>query len=318
MYALRLVEPGFQLFRHATGKGIGHLSVDGTVEPGTYRIVSKLTGTVLQVSEHDCAKIVSWELVEKKESQQWYLQRSGGGYRFRNRKHNDLYLSVASTETHAFVTASRYPATWVLLKVGDHYGIQLADHDQLIDLHFGRSTNGNEIHIWPADGKANKTWALDRINDDTGEPHQGKCAQLDEELANKKDRTDKLEKAFVEEKNRADRLEKTLIHGKDRADRLEKTVTQLQHEVVKKDQQIIQQEDTIRRLQGDLEAREPSHLQAKLSQQQDEIASLQAKIDRLEYLVSQVVNKPDAGGRFTADQIVDEGKYLRIASWVSG
>lgn len=68
----------------------------------------------------------------------------------------------------------------------------------------------------------------------------------------KKDCADKLEKAFVEGKNRADRLEKTLIHGKDRADRLEKTVTQLQYEVIEKDQQIIQQEDTIRRLQGDM------------------------------------------------------------------
>ncbi|KDN51175.1 hypothetical protein RSAG8_00804, partial [Rhizoctonia solani AG-8 WAC10335] len=273
VYAMRLVDPGFQMFRRAAGHGVENSSVAKNVEPGTYRIVSGLTRTVLQVSEHDDKKIVSWKLVEERESQQWYLQRSGGGYRFKNQKHGS-YLSVAGTDTHAAVTASKFPSTWILLKTGDHYGIQLADHDQLIDLHLGREADGTEINIWPPDGKPNKTWDLVRINDDSGEPHQGKCAQLDQDLMNEKERTDKLEKM--------------LINEKDRADRLEKTLTRVQYEVIEKDQQIIQLEDTIRRLREDLGARESSDLQAKLSQQQTEIASLQTKIDRLEYLVSQL------------------------------
>ncbi|CEL59708.1 hypothetical protein RSOLAG1IB_03641 [Rhizoctonia solani AG-1 IB] len=59
-------------------------------------------------------------------------------------------------------------------------------------------------------------------------------------------------------------------------------------EAIKKDQQIACNEAIIHKLQGDLEAKESSHLQTKLSQQQTEIAGLQAKIDRLEYLVSQM------------------------------
>ncbi|KAH7343631.1 ricin B lectin domain-containing protein [Rhizoctonia solani] len=165
VYAMQLAEPGLQLFRAAMGQGVGHLPVDETVEPGTYHIANGLTGTVLQVSGHDLTKIVSWKLekdVEKLE-QQWCLQRSGTGYRFKNRKYNDLYLSVASTDTHAFVTASKCPSTWVLLKIGDHYGIKLAEHDKMIDLHFGRRANGTEIHIWPSDGSTKQTWNLVRI-----------------------------------------------------------------------------------------------------------------------------------------------------------
>ncbi|CAE6505442.1 unnamed protein product [Rhizoctonia solani] len=272
-YAMQLVNPGFQLFRRAAGHGVEHSPVDTTVEPGTYRIVSGLTRTALQISEYDDKKIVSWELVEKSESQQWYLQRSGGGYRFKNRKH-ESYLSVASTDTHAIVTASKFPSTWVLLKLGDHHGIKLADHDQLVDLHFGRTTNGTEIHIWPADGKPNKVWELVRISDDSGEPHLGKCAQLDQDLAMEKDRADKLKKILADEKDHAERLEKSL--------------TKVQREVIEKDQQITQLEDTIHQLREALGAKESSHLQEKLAQQQTEIAGLQAKIDRLEYLVSQL------------------------------
>ena len=72
VYAMRLAEPGLQLFRYAAGKGVEHLSIDEMVEPGTYNIVSGLTGTVLQVSEHDRTKVVSWQLekhVEKLEQQ---------------------------------------------------------------------------------------------------------------------------------------------------------------------------------------------------------------------------------------------------------
>ncbi|KAJ1308812.1 hypothetical protein OPQ81_004500 [Rhizoctonia solani] len=251
VYAMQLAGPGFQMFR----SGVGHLPVDSTVEPGTYHIANGLTGTVLQVSEHDHAKVVSWQLVtgEEKLEQQWYLERSGGGYVFKNRKHNDLYLSVASTDTHALVTASKYPSTWNFVKIGERYGIKLGEHDKLLDLHFGRQANGTEIHIWPSDGSSKQTWELVRIS----KPHQEKGAPPHKE----------------QEDNRAEILEKEL--------------EQLKGDMAKRDRQIAEHEDTIRQLRADLEAGVSKDLQAKLSKQQTEIASLQAKIDRLEYIMSQ-------------------------------
>ncbi|KAL5636743.1 hypothetical protein ACGC1H_000648 [Rhizoctonia solani] len=257
---MRLAEPGLQLFRYAAGQGVEHLPIDEAVKPGTYHIVSGLTGTVLQVSEHDRTKVVSWQLekyVEKIE-QQWYLQRSGSGYTFKNRKFNDLYLSVASTDTHALVTASKCLSTWVLLKIGDHYGIKLAEGDKLIDLHFGRKTNGTEVHIWPSDGSAKQTWNLTHIGDGVGESPQEKNSHKAQEFTAKDDRIEKLERE----------------------------VSELKDEVARKDQRIAQDKETIRLLRAELEARESNDFKAKMSQQQTEIASLQAKIDRLEYLVS--------------------------------
>jgi hypothetical protein len=69
-YALRLVEPGINLFRFAMGQGIERFSVDEGVEPGTYRIASGLRDTVLQVSDHDSTKVVAYILAEKQDSQQ--------------------------------------------------------------------------------------------------------------------------------------------------------------------------------------------------------------------------------------------------------
>ncbi|EUC66591.1 ricin-type beta-trefoil lectin domain protein, putative [Rhizoctonia solani AG-3 Rhs1AP] len=261
-YAMRVVDPGFQIFRRAMGYGAERSPIDATVEPGMYRIVNKLTGTALQVSEHDHNKIVSWQHVEERKSQWWHLQRSGSGYRFKNRQHNELYISVASTDSNAIVTASRYPSTWVFLKIGDHYGIKLAEVDEMIDIPFGRKTDGIEIRLWPTDGHwgEKQTWDLVRISDDSDEPHCGKCAQLVQELGSEKEQVGKLKE----------------------------TLARVQLEVIEKNHQISQQQDNVRQLREDLEARESGRLQAKLFQQETEIASLQAKIDRLEYLVSQM------------------------------
>ncbi|CUA69339.1 hypothetical protein RSOLAG22IIIB_03858 [Rhizoctonia solani] len=232
VYAMRLAEPGLQLFRYAAGQGVEHLQVDKTVEPGTYHICrgnSKKNG--------------------EKPEQQWYLQRSGSGYMFRNRKHSDLYLSVTSTDTHALVTASTRPSTWVLLKIGSCHGIKLAEDDKVIDLHFGRTANGTEVHIWPSNESKKQTWRLIRVGDGVGESRspQEKIPSLES---------------------------------------LKKEVLQLKDEIKKKDQQIAGLEGTICQLKADLATKKSS--QAKLSQQQTEIASLQAKVDRLEYLVSQL------------------------------
>jgi hypothetical protein len=39
------------------------------MQPGAYRIVSALTGTVIQVSDHDHSKVVAWEKHDRKNQQ---------------------------------------------------------------------------------------------------------------------------------------------------------------------------------------------------------------------------------------------------------
>ncbi|CAE6473421.1 unnamed protein product [Rhizoctonia solani] len=112
----------------------------------------------------------------------------------------------------------------------------------MVDLHFGRSTNGNEIHIWPSDGSAKQTWDLVHIDDDTGESHQGTCAQL----AQKLDESTKL----------LSQKEQMIVNKAGRIKELEEGLSRVKDEATRKDHQIAQNEDTIRQLREDLEARE--------------------------------------------------------------
>lgn len=43
------------------GQANSNLQPELQLEPGTYRIVSGLTGTAIVVSEHDHSKVVAWE-----------------------------------------------------------------------------------------------------------------------------------------------------------------------------------------------------------------------------------------------------------------
>ncbi|KAF8607886.1 hypothetical protein BDV93DRAFT_603644 [Ceratobasidium sp. AG-I] len=138
------------------------------LQSGRYRIVSEIAGTLIQVSEHDYNKTVTWEKHER-ENQQWFVQKSGSGYRFKNCQHGH-YLAVSSTDNGTLIYASRFSMTWVLLKSGVCHMIQYPGSNQVLDLGYGLKHNGNEIHLWPTGiNEQFKTWRFERIGDDTGE-----------------------------------------------------------------------------------------------------------------------------------------------------
>ncbi|KAL5636749.1 hypothetical protein ACGC1H_000652 [Rhizoctonia solani] len=252
---------------------------DSGLEPGTYRIVNARERTAIQISEHDPTKVIAWEQ-HNGDNQQWFLQRSGGGYQLQNRRYHG-YLAVCNTDNHALVYASRCPTTWVFLKFNGNYIVQLADINRVLDLHNGWGHNGNEIHIWNDDGGAmpHRTWRLERLGDDSGNKE---LAGIQAEIADKN-----------------------------------KKLSQLQHELSTAKQELsdlhsllYQRDETIRQLQQDLKSKEEAHNHAyeasensahlrnqhllsksKISQQ-TEITNLQAKMDRIEYLMSQMMNKP--------------------------
>ncbi|CUA78355.1 DNA double-strand break repair Rad50 ATPase [Pyrococcus abyssi GE5] [Rhizoctonia solani] len=264
------------------GQEISHSQYppDGDLEPGTYRIFNALAGTAIQVSDHDPTKVVAWEQHDG-ENQQWFLQRSGEGYQLQNRRHR-AYLSVCNTDNHALVYASRYPTTWVFLKSSGNYIVQFADRNRVLDLHNGLGTNGNEIHIWNVDGNnmAHRTWRLERLGDDFGNKE---LTGIQEEIVTKNEEISRLQGELSMAKQELSELHSLLYH----------------------------RDETIRQLQQDLKLKNetPSHVheaneesvhprnqhslsESKLSQQQTEIASLQAKMDRVEYLMSQMMSKP--------------------------
>ncbi|KAG8694383.1 hypothetical protein FRC09_009884 [Ceratobasidium sp. 395] len=117
------------------------------VEPGTYRIVNVASGTCIMAYKDWDA--VCWRRHEAMD-QHWYVQRSGAGYRIKNRM-NGLYLVVSeTTDTNppAKVFCGRYPTTWELnqgIKDYEMYIIKQAGCDRVVDLDgFGDARDGNE------------------------------------------------------------------------------------------------------------------------------------------------------------------------------
>ncbi|KAF8760128.1 hypothetical protein RHS01_01725 [Rhizoctonia solani] len=253
------------------GQDISHSQYppDETLQPGTYRISNAVTGTAVQVSDDDSTKIVTWQQHDR-ENQQWFLQRSGHGYRLRNRRHN-AYLAVSNTDNHALVYASRLkPILGVTTSFDSGISVQLADMNRVLDLHWGSGHNGNEIHIWNLDGgnMPHRIWRVERIGDDFGE--ETTDSRQEQSVGNSTAKNEPTNKG--------------LLYQRD------ETIRQLQQDLKAKEEALKHARKT------DEESTQLRHqhsiLESKFQQQQTETASLQAKMDRVEYLMTQMMNKP--------------------------
>jgi len=191
------------------------------LKSGRYRIISEFAGTAIQVSEDDNNNIVTWEKNEE-ETQQWFVQKSGSGYKFKNCRH-ERYLAVASTDEHALIYASGFPTTWALLKSGDCYIVPYPDNKRVLDLHGGLKTNGNKITLCTTGGKDRTIWRFERIGDDTGE-------ELPEVFRQEMDRL----KHDIAEKDRMLTEQSGLIS------RQETTIHQLEQDLQNKSEALVQ------------------------------------------------------------------------------
>ncbi|KAG8692942.1 hypothetical protein FRC08_009438 [Ceratobasidium sp. 394] len=167
----------------------------GPVQPGTYRIVSVASSTC--IISHGNWNAVCWRKLDNK-NQQWYVQRSGEGYRIKNCS-TGLYLVISDAGVHAKVCCGRYPTTWELnqgMKDHDMYTIKYPDCDRVVDLHEGAGHDGNELHMHPQGGwLACKRWRFERLSDDTGEEEQ----KLIQELQSKSKQIDEKDRRIQEQ-----------------------------------------------------------------------------------------------------------------------
>ncbi|CAE6473426.1 unnamed protein product [Rhizoctonia solani] len=291
------------------GQDISHSQYppDENLQPGLYRISNAVTGTAIQISDDDSTKIVTWEQ-HNRENQQWFLQRSGHGYQLQNRRHS-TYLAVSNTDNHALVYASRYPTTWLFLKFNGNYIVQRADMNRVLDLHWGSGHNGNEIHIWNLDGgnMPHRIWRVERIGDAFEEVATN--TRQEQSVGDSSAKAEPTSKGFAETQEEIPDLSEL--------SQLRSELSQAKQELLDLHSLLYQRDETIRQLQQDLKSKEKalslarktneestqlrhqhSLLESKFQQQQTETAGLQAKMDRVEYLMSQMMNKP--GGNSTA------------------
>ncbi|KAL5636779.1 hypothetical protein ACGC1H_000675 [Rhizoctonia solani] len=143
-------------------------------EPGKYYIKSVTAPkNVIEVYDRNPERaICSPQAENPAPNQQWYIQRSGRGYKIKNVKHG-VYLALHSPQ-HPFAsvigTSSRHGSVdWSLMRTHDGFTIQYGDEDLSIDLHLGLDAWGNPMHLWGmAPQDPGKRWKFQRIDDDVG------------------------------------------------------------------------------------------------------------------------------------------------------
>ncbi|KAG9090518.1 hypothetical protein FS749_000495 [Ceratobasidium sp. UAMH 11750] len=140
------------------------------IEPGTYRIGSEASGTAMTSPDWNEWDVVCWHKHDGR-NQQWFVQRSGEGFRIKNCV-NGHYLAVSRVSNNAPVYCGRYPTTWVLNQTNEGtHTIKCGDDDRVIDLDgWGKGHDGNHMHLhWQGSWMAHRRWWFERLSDDTGE-----------------------------------------------------------------------------------------------------------------------------------------------------
>ncbi|EUC67711.1 ricin-type beta-trefoil lectin domain protein, putative, partial [Rhizoctonia solani AG-3 Rhs1AP] len=155
--------------------------------------------------------------------------------------------------------------------------IQLADKNRILNLDHGSGQNGNVIHTFNQDGNymPHRIWKLERLSDDAGreEPARLKAeiAKGTKELSQLQDELSSAKKEFSEFR--------TQLHQRD------ETINQLQQDLKFKEEAL----SHAYKVNDEFAQLRKQHvlLESKFSHQQTETASLQAKVDRMEYLMTQ-------------------------------
>ncbi|CAE6385184.1 unnamed protein product [Rhizoctonia solani] len=143
-------------------------------EPGKYYVQSVAAPkNVIEVYDRNPERAMCSPQAENPaHHQQWYIQRSGRGYKIKNVKHG-VYLAL-HTPQHPFASvigaSSRHgPADWSFLRTHDGFSIQYGEEDLSIDLHRGLDVWGNPMHLWATAPQAPaQRWKLQQIDDDVG------------------------------------------------------------------------------------------------------------------------------------------------------
>ncbi|CEL59699.1 hypothetical protein RSOLAG1IB_03632 [Rhizoctonia solani AG-1 IB] len=143
-------------------------------EPGTYFIQNVAAPkNVIEVPTYNEERAVcSPRIVEPAPNQQWYIQRSGRGYKIKNVKYS-VYLSSYSAKpknaTPIGTSPSHGPTDWYILRTHDGFMIEYGETEMAVDLHYGYDAPGNPMHLWSTlPQNTAQRWKFERVSDDVG------------------------------------------------------------------------------------------------------------------------------------------------------
>ncbi|KAG8727420.1 hypothetical protein FRC11_013249, partial [Ceratobasidium sp. 423] len=170
------------------------MAYESPPEPGTYYIRSVVAPkNVIETLDYNRERAAcSPQATEHTSHQQWYIQRSGRGYKIKNVKHG-VYLAPHSAQpkyaTIVGTSPSHGPADWNFMRTHDGFAIQYGDEDLLISLYYGLDNPGNPAavsHLHIMDAPLALTLLTHELRDDVGgevaETVEDRIAALTDEL----------------------------------------------------------------------------------------------------------------------------------------
>ncbi|EUC56442.1 hypothetical protein RSOL_179460 [Rhizoctonia solani AG-3 Rhs1AP] len=174
-----------------------------TIEPGIYRIISKLNGKVITIPTNNPGTISG--AAPKLQNQKWIIRRSGDYYQFEDCLYGKS-IAPDNTSYGTRVNLECYPANWEIIPSGaNEYLIKFVGHDLVLDLHAN-----DEVHCWSANGVPQRLWSFERLSGLTGNiPENGSSpiismkngliAHLTEQLKQKDDQLTARDQAIQEQ-----------------------------------------------------------------------------------------------------------------------
>ncbi|QRV97949.1 DNA double-strand break repair Rad50 ATPase [Ceratobasidium sp. AG-Ba] len=264
------------------------------IEPGTYRIGNECGGTAITVPDWNEWDVVCWHKHDGR-NQQWFVQRSGEGFRIKNCA-NGHFLAVSRVSDGTPVYCGRYPTTWVLnLTNAGTYTIKCGDDDRLIDLDgWGKKHDGNHMHLqWNGGEKNYRRWWFERLSTDSGEAEpqlRRDIGMKDEELAGCR-----AQIAYQEHKI-AELTQQLAAQSQELAD--------VKNNLVQKSNALVDALEALRQANEDIESQKAKisqiendnsnkQIKQELARQQEETDQLRNKMEAFEKLMSQMMIQDD-------------------------
>ncbi|KAF8608036.1 hypothetical protein BDV93DRAFT_541431 [Ceratobasidium sp. AG-I] len=263
------------------------------IQPGTYRITNVASGTALAIPDNNVWDVVCWGRNDDKNQQAplyaaWYPT---SWQLIQNQEDHNMYMWVVARK---LAVVNPHSGLWATrMKCGDV--------DLVIDLDdYGAGHNGNHIHAYAQEHWVpQKRWRLERISDETGDEEwrlkqeaiqkNKQLASKDQQLASNAEQLASKDRCIAEKDKLAVELTERLA-SKDRE------LARVKQELSEKSALLEQTRRAPRQEVVTLKSRDSDrnlkdrNLEEKLSQQQKETVGLREKMERVERLLSQMMD----------------------------